>query len=100
MKKTNCKTLRRRQSISFLLANQQKADIKIYSLTQCDLIVNRGDWHILAVNDLFDSYYNAVPVFYFNCRNYSFCGTTDTGQWNTYGLTLMHAILHLSPTPA
>ena len=40
-------TERKRQSILFL-SSQQKADSKIYSLTQCCLTVNECDWHILA----------------------------------------------------
>ena len=34
----------------FFRANQQKADTKIYLLTQCSLTVNECDWHILAGN--------------------------------------------------
>ena len=41
----------RNNSYYFSRANQQKAGTKIYSLIQCSLIVNEGDWHILAGND-------------------------------------------------
>ena len=41
----------RNNSYYFSRANQQKADTKIYSLTQCSLTVNEYDWHILAGND-------------------------------------------------
>ena len=45
----NC--IERNNSYYFCRANQQKADTKIYSLTQCSLTVNEYEWHILAVND-------------------------------------------------
>ena len=35
----------------FFRANQWKANIKIYSWTQCDPTVNGCDWHILVDND-------------------------------------------------
>ena len=42
---------KRNNSYYFSRANQQKAGTQIYSLTQCSLTVNEGDWHILAGND-------------------------------------------------
>ena len=44
-------SLARNNSYYFSRANQQKAGTKIYSLTQCSLIVNECDWHILAGKD-------------------------------------------------
>ena len=45
-----CK-IERNNPYYFSRANQQKANCKIYSLTQCSLTVNDCDWHILAGND-------------------------------------------------
>ena len=46
-----CHFFERNNSYYFSRANQQIAGTKIYSLTQCSLIVNECDWHILAGND-------------------------------------------------
>ena len=40
----------RNNSYYFSRANQQKAGTKIYSLTQCSLIMNGDDWPILVGN--------------------------------------------------
>ena len=52
----------------FFRANQRKVNSKIYSLTDCDLIVNGCDWHILAKREL---YYIRTELLKYkkNCHN-------------------------------